>query len=159
MARKTGHEKFDMRIRTCGIAGDGVILAGNFLTEALNIAGLHILTFNDYGAEIKGSGKTVFQVRASESEIHSRGGDIDLLIAFNNTFAMEQLDDLKKGAIVIFDNDVPMYLEEKDSLMSRLSPDVLAYGVPMGTISSKAFGSGRGTVFMLRLRVFPKRKN
>ena len=60
-----------MTIRTCGIAGDGVILAGNFLVEALSMAGLSILTFNDYGAEIKGSGKTVFQVRASESVMRS----------------------------------------------------------------------------------------
>ncbi|MFQ6103635.1 MAG: 2-oxoacid:acceptor oxidoreductase subunit alpha [Candidatus Glassbacteria bacterium] len=143
MARRKGRNGFDMTIRACGIAGDGVILAGNFLVEALNMAGLSILTFNDYGAEIKGSGKTVFQVRASESEIHSRGGDIDLLIALNNSFAAEQLGDLKEGAIVIYDNDVPTYMEEKDSLMSRLSPDIVAYGVPMGSISSKVFGITR----------------
>ena len=143
MAAKSSQKKFDMTIRTCGIAGDGVILTGNFLVEALTIAGLNILTFNDYGAEIKGSGKTVFQVRASESEINSRGGDTDLLIALNSTFAIEQIDDLSEGAIVIFDNDLPTYLEEEDSLMSRLSPDVIAYGVPIGTISSKTFGTMR----------------
>jgi len=143
MTSGKAHDSFDMKIRACGIAGDGVILTGSFLVEALNSAGLYILTFNDYGAEIKGSGKTVFQVRTSESEIFSRGGDIDLLIALNNAFAIEQLGDLQRNAIVIYDNDVPTYVKEKESLMSRLSHNVIAYGVPMGTISSRAFGTTR----------------
>lgn len=89
-------------IRLAGESGEGVVSAGVILTDALIEQGFSILTFQSFPAEIKG-GHCWYQVRGSATRIETPGDKVDILIAFNQEGFDTHLDDLRSGALILYD--------------------------------------------------------
>lgn len=122
-------EARDIVIRVSGEAGDGIVTAGELLTQAATRAGLHTQTFEIYGAEVKG-GESIYQVRISAKPVLEPGEKLDLLLALERKYYIPHLKNLKRGGILIHDSNpvestVTPELEEND---------FLPYPVPMSEV-------------------------
>ena len=69
----------ELRIRFCGIAGDGVVSSGKILAGACAHIGLNVMVNDIYSAEIRGLGKSTSTVRFSGKKLYSMGDGIDVL--------------------------------------------------------------------------------
>lgn len=97
-------------IRFSGDSGDGMQLSGTLFSTLSAIFGNEISTFPDYPAEIRapqGSlhGVSGFQVRIGAKDVYNAGDKADVLVAMNPSALKVNAAFLKKGSIVIFDND------------------------------------------------------
>ena len=136
--------KVDLTIEICGMSGDGTIAAGGILNEALSRAGLSVLAFDSYPAEIRGFGRCV---------THSRVGDQEMLALSDRTHVLISLDDkesqsrtpfLAREAVVLFDSKPPSYGEEGSSIAAHVEPDARLFGMPFSDLAASASGSTRG---------------
>jgi len=134
----------DLTIEICGMSGDGTIAAGGILNEAMSRAGLSVLAFDSYPAEIRGFGRCV---------THSRIGDQEMLALSDKTHVLISLDDkesqsrtpfLAKEAVVLFDSKPPSYVEEGASIAAHVEPDARLFGMPFSDLAASASGSTRG---------------
>lgn len=97
-------------IRFSGDSGDGMQLTGSQFSNTSAIMGNDISTFPDYPAEIRAPQGTIagvsgFQIQFGSKEIFTPGDELDMLIAFNPAALKVNLKDLKKGGIVLIDED------------------------------------------------------
>jgi 2-oxoglutarate ferredoxin oxidoreductase subunit alpha len=136
--------KVDLTIEICGMSGDGTIAAGGILNEAMSRAGLSVLAFDSYPAEIRGFGRCV---------THSRVGDQEMLALSDRTHVLISLDDkesqsrtpfLAREAVVLFDSKPPSYVEEGTSIAAHAEPDARLFGMPFSDLAAAASGSTRG---------------
>ncbi len=136
--------KVDLTIEICGMSGDGTIAAGGILNEAMSRAGLSVLAFDSYPAEIRGFGRCV---------THSRVGDQEMLALSDRTHVLISLDDkesqsrtpfLAREAVVLFDSKPPSYGEEGSSIAAHVEPDARLFGMPFSDLAASASGSTRG---------------
>ncbi len=131
-------------VEICGMSGEGTIAAGAILNLAAGIAGLHVFSFDSYPSEIRGFGKCVTHGRFGSGQVLTQGDAVDVLISLDDNYSREQIYQLRPGSAVIYDNRPPNELEEGQSLVSQLDPDVLHYGVPFMDLSQEAMSSNRG---------------
>lgn len=97
-------------VRFCGDSGDGMQLTGTQFTDTSAIAGNDITTFPDFPAEIRApagttAGVSGFQVNFSSNTINTPGDAPDALVAMNPAALKKNLEDLKKGGILVVNSD------------------------------------------------------
>jgi len=85
-------------------------LAGTQFTDTSAIVGNDISTFPDFPAEIRAPAGTLagvsgFQVQFSSTDIFTPGDDVDALVAMNPAALKTNLKSVKKGGIVIVNDD------------------------------------------------------
>ena len=90
----------DLIVRIAGESGEGVITVGETLCKLAARAGIHILTFRTFPAEIKG-GACMIQVRLSDKPIPHHGEKVDLLVCLNQSSLDENLKDLKASGVLV----------------------------------------------------------
>lgn len=132
----------DLTIRIAGENGEGVLTVGDVLAEAMARSGLHIYTFKNLPAEIKG-GASMVQVRVGDSEVRSPGDALDILMAWNQENYDIHVGEVKPGGVVLYDPGectvsenpnlrqvaVPLEQITKDIIKVMKSKNVLAFGV------------------------------
>ena len=97
-------------IRFSGDSGDEMQLSGTLFSTLSAIFGNEISTYPDNPAEIRapqGSmhGVSGFQVRIGAKHVYNSGDKADVLVAMNPAALKVNAQFLKKGSIVIYDND------------------------------------------------------
>ena len=111
--------RLDLTVEICGMSGDGTISAGGLLNGAMSGAGYSVLAFDSYPAEIRGFGRCVTRARIGEDRILALSDKTYVLISLNDEQSQSRIPLLAQGAIVIFDNRPPAYLESDDSSCRR----------------------------------------
>ncbi len=97
-------------IRFAGDSGDGMQLTGTQFTKTAAVFGNDLATLPDFPAEIRaptGSlpGVSGFQLSFSGSDIHTPGDAPDVLVAMNPAALKTNVGDLRKGGLLIVDQD------------------------------------------------------
>src|SRR5215831_12279443 len=97
-------------IRFAGDSGDGMQVTGMQFTTESALAGNDIATLPDFPAEIRApagtlAGVSAFQLNFSSSEVFTPGDDLDVLVAMNPAALRTNIDDLKRGGILIVDRE------------------------------------------------------
>ena len=96
-------------VRFCGDSGDGMQLTGNQFTDTSAISGNDVSTFPDFPAEIRAPAGTTggvsgFQVNFSSKAVETPGDQPDALVAMNPAAYKMNIEDLKKGGILIINS-------------------------------------------------------
>ncbi len=99
-------EKESVVVRFSGDSGDGMQLTGMQFTDTAAFLGNDLSTFPEFPAEIRAPAGTVsgvsgFQVHFGSKEIFTAGDEYDVLIAMNAAALKNDINNLKKGGIVI----------------------------------------------------------
>ncbi|MGI6074073.1 MAG: 2-oxoacid:acceptor oxidoreductase subunit alpha [Fermentimonas sp.] len=97
-------------IRFSGDSGDGMQLSGTIFSTLSAIFGNEISTFPDFPAEIRApqgslNGVSGYQVRIGSKDVYNSGDKCDVLVAMNPSALKVNAPFLKKGSIVLYDND------------------------------------------------------
>lgn len=133
----------DFVIRIGGEGGEGVISTGDMLSRAIAKAGLEVLTFRTFPAEIKG-GYAMYQLRLATERILTHGDTFDIFVAFNREAYEINKSLLKAGSVLVYDGPgegftpdpiegviqypVPMTRISKLDLLSPISKNMVALG-------------------------------
>lgn len=104
------HTVSGITVRLCGDSGDGMQLLGTQLTNTSALAGNDVATFPDFPAEIRAprgtrAGVSGFQVQFASEEIFTPGDQLDALVVMNPAALVTNLPDLRKGGILIANED------------------------------------------------------
>ena len=96
-------------IRFCGDSGDGMQLTGSQFTHTTALMGNDLATFPDFPAEIRAPAGTTygvsgFQIHFASHDIMTPGDAPDVLVAMNPAALKTNLDDLKRGGLLIVNN-------------------------------------------------------
>jgi 2-oxoglutarate ferredoxin oxidoreductase subunit alpha len=134
----------DLSVEICGMSGDGTIAAGGILNEAVSRAGLSVLAFDSYPAEIRGFGRCVTLSRIGDVEMLALSDHTNVLISLDDEQSRSRIPLLARKAVVLFDNKPPSYVSEDQSIAAHVEPDTLLYGIPFGDLAARASGSKRG---------------
>lgn len=94
----------ELVIRIVGSAGDGVISSGDILTLASARSGRYVSTYRSFPTEIRGVDQSLYQLRISSQKILTSADEVDILIAYNEKFLRDNISQVKKGGIIIFDS-------------------------------------------------------
>lgn len=89
-------------IRIGGEGGEGVISTGELLSKAASRAGLSLMTYRTFPAEIKG-GLAQFQVKLAADPPMSIGREFDYLMAFNQEALDAFHEEVKEGGTILYD--------------------------------------------------------
>jgi 2-oxoglutarate ferredoxin oxidoreductase subunit alpha len=97
-------------VRLAGDSGDGMQLLGTQLTNTSALAGNDVATFPDFPAEIRAprgtrAGVSGFQVQFASQEIFTPGDTLDALVVMNPAALVTNIDDLRKGGILVANED------------------------------------------------------
>ena len=97
-------------IRIAGDSGDGIQLMGSQFAVSTALSGADFATFPDYPAEIRAPvgttfGVSAYQINLGGGPITTAGDAPDVLVAFNPAALKVSLPLLRKGALVIVNND------------------------------------------------------
>jgi 2-oxoglutarate ferredoxin oxidoreductase subunit alpha len=97
-------------IRFAGDSGDGMQLAGTQFTDTSALVGNDISTLPDFPAEIRAPAGTLagvsgYQIQFSSTDIYTPGDDVDALVAMNPAALRTNVRSVKKGGIVIVNED------------------------------------------------------
>ena len=136
--------KVDLTIEVCGMAGDGTIAAGGLINQAMSEGGYSVLGFDSYPAEIRGFGRCVTRSRIGDSDIIALEGRTQALISLDDKQSHSRIPFLDTSAVVFFDDNPPVYIEEDESLASKVEPGTMLYGIPFADLASGAAGTDRG---------------
>ena len=103
-------EKQAVIIKFAGDSGDGMQLTGGLFTDDTAISGSDLATFPDFPAEIRAprgtrAGVSGFQVQFAAHEVHTPGDTLDALVALNPAALVTNLNDLRKGGLLIVNED------------------------------------------------------
>lgn len=91
-------------IRIAGNSQDGIQAIGGFLARLAGRSEQEVMTFMTIPSTISG-GPSIFQVRIGSGEVLSSGDEADVLLAFYQHSYDDHLHSLKKGGIVVYDQD------------------------------------------------------
>ncbi|WP_340694638.1 2-oxoacid:acceptor oxidoreductase subunit alpha [Hydrogenobacter thermophilus] len=136
---------FDLTIKIGGEGGEGVISAGDFLTESAARAGYYVVNFKSFPAEIKG-GYAQSTVRFSDKKLYTTGDGFDILCCFNGEAYEFNRKHLKPGTVLVYDSSdfepekhegvivypVPLSYLAKDVMKAYITKNVIALGVLCG---------------------------
>jgi len=121
--------------RIAGGSGDGVDSTSQNFTKALMRSGLDVFTHRHYPSRIRG-GHTYVEIRAADHPVKSRGDGYNFLLALGDSFARnpqdeayygveeikplsENLDDLREGGVIIYDEGL-LDIEEVEDFDERV---------------------------------------
>ncbi|GGO74987.1 2-oxoacid:acceptor oxidoreductase subunit alpha [Nocardioides deserti] len=95
-------------IRFAGDSGDGMQLTGDRFTQETAVFGNDLATFPSFPAEIRAPQGTIpgvssFQLHFASRDILTPGDHPDVLVAMNPAALKANVDDLRKGAVIIVD--------------------------------------------------------
>ena len=144
---------FRYDIRLSGSGGQGIILMGIILAEAIGIYdGRYVAQTQSYGPEARG-GSSKAEVVVSDSEIdYPKAMKLDLLVAMTQRSCDDYYMDLKQGGILIV-----------DSTLVRQVPVPKAYQIPFTRIARERLNRemtaniiGLGAITKLTRIVSPK---
>jgi len=103
------------KIRICGLGGQGIILAGEILGLAAVIEGKYATQMRSYGSEARGSA-CKSDIIISEKEIkYPVIDECDILIALSQPALKKYVKTLKRGGILIIDEDLIKKLPQEDN--------------------------------------------
>jgi len=96
-------------VRFSGDSGDGMQLAGTIFSTVAAILGNEISTFPDYPAEMRApvgslGGVSSYQVHVGK-KVYTPGDQCDVLVAMNPAALKQNAKYLKKGGVLIYDQD------------------------------------------------------
>ncbi len=128
-------------IRISGTAGEGVLAAGDMLNLAMKRAGHHTMLFQSYGAEVRGDGPSMAQVRISDSQVLSHGDEVDILIALNQDAVSLNLSEVRKGGLVIYDGQPLDTFGSQKTFAPSLPEGIRGISVPLASISYQKLNS------------------
>jgi len=134
----------DLTVEICGMSGDGTIAAGGLLNEAMSGAGLSVLAFDSYPAEIRGFGRCVTLSRFGDEEMLALSDKTHVLISLDDKESRSRIPYLVKDAVVLYDNRPPSYVTEDQAIAAHVDPTVRLFGIPFGDLAAEATGSTRG---------------
>jgi len=134
----------EIKIRFCGIAGDGIVASGKIFAGACAKIGLHVMVNNIYSAEIRGMGKSSATIRFSTSKLYSMGDGLDLLVGMKGKESIIDLRDVKAGGNVFYDTSTIGDVAEGDSLVSHITPEIQGHGLPIKKLANEATGTNQG---------------
>ncbi|MCO8120919.1 2-oxoacid:acceptor oxidoreductase subunit alpha [Stieleria sp. TO1_6] len=114
-------------VRLAGDSGDGMQLLGTQLTNTSALAGNDVATFPDFPAEIRAprgtrAGVSGFQVQFAQTEIFTPGDTLDALVVMNPAAMVTNIQDLRKGGILIANEDG---FTEKDFKLAKVDANPL----------------------------------
>ncbi len=114
-------------VRLAGDSGDGMQLLGTQLTNTSALLGNDVATFPDFPAEIRAprgtrAGVSGFQVQFASHEVFTPGDIVDALVAMNPAALVTNLNDLRKGGLLIVNED---NFEDKDLKLANLKTNPL----------------------------------
>jgi len=97
-------------VRLAGDSGDGIQLMGSQFAVSTALAGIDFATFPDYPAEIRAPvgttfGVSAYQINLGSGPITTPGDTPDVLVAFNPAALKVSLPLLRRGAVVVINND------------------------------------------------------
>ncbi len=118
----------DLTIKVAGEGGEGVISSGDFIMQAASRAGMEVMTFKSFPAEIKG-GYALSQVRISDEKILSQGDGFDIVVLFNGEAYECNKPLLTPGTIMVWDGPHGGDFEPEDH------EGVQMFAVPMSHIA------------------------
>lgn len=100
----------EVTVRFAGDSGDGMQLTGSQFSDTTAWVGNDLNTLPDYPAEIRAPAGTLygvsgFQLHFSSDDIHTPGDQPDVLVAMNPAALKKNLLEIKKGGIIILNND------------------------------------------------------
>ncbi|MFO7526004.1 MAG: 2-oxoacid:acceptor oxidoreductase subunit alpha [Ignavibacteriaceae bacterium] len=100
----------EVTVRFAGDSGDGMQLTGSQFSDTTAWVGNDLNTLPDYPAEIRAPAGTLygvsgFQLHFSSDDIHTPGDQPDVLVAMNPAALKKNLPEIKKGGIIILNND------------------------------------------------------
>lgn len=109
--KKEIQEASAVTIRFAGDSGDGMQLTGSQFTDTSALMGNDVATLPDFPAEIRApigtlAGVSSFQIQFSDSMIFSPGDLADVLVAMNPAALRVGLLHLRKGGLIIINEDV-----------------------------------------------------
>ena len=136
---------FSLVIKIGGEGGEGVISAGDFLTEAAVRSGYHVVNFKSFPAEIKG-GYANSTVRISDEKLYSTGDGFDILCCFNAEAYAYNKKHLKPGTVLVYDSSdfepeehegvimypVPLSDIAKNQIKAYITKNIVALGALTG---------------------------
>ncbi len=132
MGKKDGSEKPEDRyeIRLSGSGGQGLILAGVILAEALGIGdGKNVVQTQSYGPEARGGASRADLVVADGEIYYPKTMKLDLLLALTQEACDKYYPDLKEGGTLIV-----------DSTMVTQVPTKNYYGLPFMQLAREEVG-------------------
>src|SRR6188472_1724635 len=91
-------------IRLAGNSQDGIQAIGGFLARLAGRSEQEVMTFMTIPSTISG-GPSIFQVRIGSGEVLSAGDEADVLLCFYDHSYANHIGSLKKGGIVLYDED------------------------------------------------------
>ena len=95
-------------VRFAGDSGDGVQLAGHQFATATAAEGADLMTLPEFPAEIRAPtgttfGVSAYQVQFGPGEMLTPGDEADVLVAFNPAAFVTNIQFLKRGGTVVYD--------------------------------------------------------
>ena len=119
-------EASEVVVRFSGDSGDGMQLAGTIFSTVAAILGNEISTFPDYPAEMRAprgslGGVSSFQVHVGK-KVYTPGDQCDVLVAMNPAALKQNVKFLKKGGVLIYDEDTFIQSELAKAKFATLDP-------------------------------------
>jgi 2-oxoglutarate ferredoxin oxidoreductase subunit gamma len=135
---------FRYDIRLSGSGGQGLIMMGIILAEAIGVYdGKEVAQTQSYGPEARG-GSSKAEVIVSDEEIdYPKAMKVDLLLAMNQKALDEYYGDLKSGGVLIVDSTLVKTIPATDTIQipftriarDRFKKEMVANIVALGAIS------------------------
>ena len=149
LTRKAPEIRENVTIRFAGDSGDGMQLTGTLFTDSTALAGNDLATLPDFPAEIRApagttSGVSGFQIHFSSSEVFTPGDELDTLVAMNPAALKVNLEDVRRGGIIIANIDkfegknLKMVGYEKNPLEDGSLTSYQVHDIPISSLTRKA---------------------
>lgn len=134
----------DLNVRIAGEAGQGLVTAGDLLSDVFADMGLYVFASRNYESRIRG-GVNWYDVRAGEVELFSRKEDADILVAFSQEAAERLREEVSEDGTIICDSgdderilQVDLSAEAKELVDSKVMANSVALGVVFGLMGYDA---------------------
>jgi len=132
--------KTDIVVRMAGTAGEGALLMGDILGQALAKLGWDLLLYFSFEAEVRGEKPSFSQIRVSQSPPHSQGEAVDILLGLNRNALELNIPYLATDGFAIYDGR-PMDIFRGEELYEPPLPEgVRRSSVPLEVISQRDLG-------------------
>jgi 2-oxoglutarate ferredoxin oxidoreductase subunit alpha len=119
----------DLTIQVATVNGSGSQSANNIIIKTLFRMGIPVGGKNIFPSNIAGL-PTWYNIRVNKNGYVARKGEIDLLIAMNQDTIDEDVSNIKKGGVVIYNSDLKLNIQRDD---------LIFYPVPFTTLARENF--------------------
>ena len=126
--------KNNLSWKIAGEAGFGIKSAGMMFGKIFMRTGYEIFDYTEYPSLVRG-GHNVFQLMVDVRPVNSVTKNVDVLVALNQNTITENLSDLCKDGVLVYDSDVI-----KVSAPKLKQNHVHGIGIPLSTIAKDAGG-------------------